>query len=1465
MSTRSPAQVSVSSTHSVPAQIGRLQRSQVYPVQAQSQEPQSEQSEQPGWDETTDRPSSGFQHNFSQVPVQTTSFPFIQPKLVIGQPNDRYEQEADRVANQVMQMPSAGMGRSIQPLSLNHSHSLQRQIESPEEEEKDEIVQAKEFSYPSIHLHNPQAQDTIQRQVKEDLKEDPKKDPKKDIEQEKTIQTKPASGHSSSVITNFQTQLRSSQHGGQPLAPPTRKSMESRFNHDFSGVRVHTDRNAAQLNQHIHAQAFTHGQHIYFGQGAYQPGSFTGEHLLAHELTHVVQQTGGSNIQPKALVQMRSSSSHLQARRNPQSIPISSTTETTLQNPDAGDPIPAQVQQQIATQVDADLSSVRVHTGERASLAATNLQARALTYGNHIFLNRDESKYDIGLMAHETVHVVQQHPALAYADTGLLSAPTQVQRIIPDYVLEELDDYARYIPGYTLFTVIVGYNPLRLTPVQRTPINLVQGLMELVPFGADIFNKLQELNVLQPAFDWVQQQLDRFDLNTARLERLLDEAYEEMDFVRFDPIDYNTAVLERKFGGLLSDVIAFATSLVEQIIQMIRDAAIGVAEGLLAGNQAWALLKKILHYDPLRGVTVEATTVEILEDFLLLINKQQELEQMRERGTLEQTAEWLDTQFAIFTSLLAELIGIFTAAWQAIQPENLSNFRTNLEALTNQVVGFLSRVWEFASTVAIEVLNLIKRSLLNWLSSFAHEIPGFHLLTVIAGRNPLTEEEVPLTPTNLIRGFMSLMPGGEQQFQELQETGVIPEAAQRIETTMDELGISWEFVQGLFLGVWEAFIIEDLLQPIDAFNRVLEQFREPLNRLFTFAIEVIKVILELVLVIMHFPTDLIGNIITNALQALDDIQRDPVGFLINLLETMKLGFSNFFNNILEHLIEGLANWLFSKVREAGIEPPTDLTFESILGFVLDILGLSINHLWELLANQVGQERVDQIRGSIDRLSGAWSFVQEVQERGIVAVWEYIESQLSNLWDLVLEQVQAWVMERVINVGMRWLLSFLDASGITPVINSFVAIFNAIESAIEYLNEMLAIINDFVSTVASIARGDIQPGAERMELGLSNSLPIVIGFLANQFGLDNIGERLQEIIAGARELVDAGLNWLIEQALRLGQSVLSALGLGTEPAQTSETEARTNLADTRVEETFSLSGEGHTLTAVVSEGRLTIFMASAHATRMSVMLINAIEEVSQDPTRPEEEREFILARLRQARELADENEIISSRIASGSRDPRSGAPVDSDNFLHIRLSMAMDALTPLSRLGIKNLDEFNAEIPLRRYLPTGYDVRARLYERGSSYGTALQGFWNRNSNTVYNRIVNAYNQAKHPTNPSRLQWNQLADEGIISSSEHRAFTYPVNLNRTNYPVDHEPALAEHWVDLDGNNESDGERNRAATNPSHLRVITQAANSEKLGNGRQFNHAFFVRPDFESIVAHAPKGSTTIDGEDFRNAP
>jgi hypothetical protein len=81
--------------------------------------------------------------------------------------------------------------------------------------------------------------------------------------------------------------------GGQPLDQAVQTQLSQAMGHDFSAVRVHTSAEADQLNQQLSAKAFTTGQDIFFKEGTYSPGTSTGNELLAHELTHVVQQSSG--------------------------------------------------------------------------------------------------------------------------------------------------------------------------------------------------------------------------------------------------------------------------------------------------------------------------------------------------------------------------------------------------------------------------------------------------------------------------------------------------------------------------------------------------------------------------------------------------------------------------------------------------------------------------------------------------------------------------------------------------------------------------------------------------------------------------------------------------------------------------------------------------------------------------------------------------------------------------------------------------------------------------------------------------------------------------------------------------------------------------------------------------------------------------------------------------------------------
>ncbi|MCJ7615619.1 MAG: DUF4157 domain-containing protein [Desulfobacterales bacterium] len=204
----------------------------------------------------------------------------LQARLRIGPPGDKYEQEADRVAEAVVRMPehkavSSGAPYIQKACPTCEGQELKRQ---PIKEEEEEKLQRKP---------KEEEEEKLQRKPKEEEEEKLQKKPNEEKEE---LQTKSNSGRSFEISHNIESQIQSLKGGGQPLSENSRAFYEPRLGHDFSHVRVHTDTQAAKLAESVNAQAFTVGKDVVFSAGHYAPEKTEGKKLLAHELTHVVQQ-----------------------------------------------------------------------------------------------------------------------------------------------------------------------------------------------------------------------------------------------------------------------------------------------------------------------------------------------------------------------------------------------------------------------------------------------------------------------------------------------------------------------------------------------------------------------------------------------------------------------------------------------------------------------------------------------------------------------------------------------------------------------------------------------------------------------------------------------------------------------------------------------------------------------------------------------------------------------------------------------------------------------------------------------------------------------------------------------------------------------------------------------------------------------------------------------------------------------
>ncbi len=182
----------------------------------------------------------------------------LQAKLQVGEPDDELEQEADRVAATVMRAPDLQGASEVTGSNRTQISSFNRKYSAP-----------------------PAAEEALNTQCVDEKRKG-------------MLPGKADADQGLQVSEGIQAQIESLRGGGQQMPESLRAHFETRFGHDFSGVRLHTGSQAAEAAQKINAKAFTVGREVAFAAGQYAPGTEAGKRLLAHELTHVIQQNGGT-------------------------------------------------------------------------------------------------------------------------------------------------------------------------------------------------------------------------------------------------------------------------------------------------------------------------------------------------------------------------------------------------------------------------------------------------------------------------------------------------------------------------------------------------------------------------------------------------------------------------------------------------------------------------------------------------------------------------------------------------------------------------------------------------------------------------------------------------------------------------------------------------------------------------------------------------------------------------------------------------------------------------------------------------------------------------------------------------------------------------------------------------------------------------------------------------------------------
>jgi len=272
----------------------------------------------------------------------------------------------------------------------------------------------------------------------------------------------------------------------------------------------------------------------------------------------------------------------------------------------------------------ADFSPVRIHTGQNAISMNNQISAKAFTHQNDIYFNQGQYNPDSSsgkhLLAHELTHTIQQGAAVQRKPQISTNAQPKIQRGISDM----LNDVARQIPGYTLFTVIIGHNPITGDSVERTPTNFVGGFLGLLPGGTALFDKLKETGAIEDMMTWLGNEIKQLGITWSYLKGLINDIWDDVSITYSWNTNYGIA--KRYLAEPYNRVKRFVKNIANKVKELIFIGAlklVGAPVETVMGiiNKGASVLTKIFS-DPIGFIKNLFKGLKLgLDGFVLRIQK----------------------------------------------------------------------------------------------------------------------------------------------------------------------------------------------------------------------------------------------------------------------------------------------------------------------------------------------------------------------------------------------------------------------------------------------------------------------------------------------------------------------------------------------------------------------------------------------------------------------------------------------------------------------------------------------------------------------------------------------------------------------------------------------------------------------------------------------------------------------------
>jgi hypothetical protein len=521
-------------------------------------------------------------------------------------------------------------------------------------------------------------------------------------------------------------------------------------------------------------------------------------------------------------------------------------------------------------------------------------------------------------------------------------------------------------------------------------------------------------------------------------------------------------------------------------------------------------------------------------------------------GIFDRVGGWVEEQIASLGMSVGAIRAAVTEFIDSLSPSDI----LHLGGVWDRAVRIFSvpidRIISFASGLVTGIIGFIKDAILQPLAQLASQTRGWDLLTAVLGRNPITGEPVPRNAETLIGGFMKLI-GQEEIWNNLKRANAVARAWSWFQGALTGLLGFVSQIPTLFMSALRSLELMDIVLLPRAFVKVGTVFGSFLGQFFSWAGQQVMSLLEIIFEVLA-PAAM--PYIRRAAGALQTIIQNPVGFIGNLVRAGIQGFRQFASNFLTHLRASLIGWLTGTMSGAAIYIPQAFSLVEILKFVLSVLGLTWQNIRQKLVRATSE-------GVVRAMETGFDIVVTLVTQGPAAAWQQIQEGISNLREMVMEQVMTFVRDRVVQAAITRLVTSLNPAG--AFIQAVIAIYNTIMFFVERLRQIAQVAMSFIDSMAAIASGNIGAAANRVEQTMAGLLTLVISFLARIAGLGRVSDAVINIVNRVRAPIDRALDrvvaWIVAQARRLGRFVAQA-GVPADPNQRLQLAARASVAAAR---------------------------------------------------------------------------------------------------------------------------------------------------------------------------------------------------------------------------------------------------------------------------------------------------------------